>query len=763
MQSATKGFFDLERNARIGPRHPKLGAAGFRVAQWLAARTMGRAGFHRLGSPFAEARIAEARDRLTRGETLYLAGLGAPGTHNSGVALVEVTQARGPRLILNNEEERFSGNKHTSEYPRESIEAMVTTLRGMGRDVGDIFAWLTSWDYPALAGTLARTVLEEAPQSLKLLRTTEAAGFDGRRLDQMTRTPKILGKQLGLAGRVPLIVMPHHDNHAWFSFAASPFADDGEPVAIAVLDGTGDLGSVSLYVVENGTMRRLYCNDSMFDSLGAFYSVISSTQGGWTWLSSEGRYMGAAAWGDMNRASNPYYQQLKQVLHFGERGEIRLNRAMANWYCDPFDHPYKHALIDILGEPLKPEQLWNPDAVLRVEDIQHRPDTQDRLDKAAATQLVFEDAMVHVVDHLLRVTGASRLVLTGGVALNAVGNMRLLEHFDAAWFARAFSSEVDPGSRQENASKQEARAPFRSNRNGQGSRAQHNDARLHLWVPPVPGDPGVTIGAAWLFAHLAGSPRGAPLTHAFYCGLPSPRAEIETALAADDIASRPIGNIATEAGRDAIADLMAFMVARGGVIALFQGAAETGPRALGHRSIFANPCDPNVRERLNERVKYREAIRPLAPMATFEAAREYFELLEGASDADYNAYNYMVLTARGKPHARDKIPAVIHADGTGRIQIVRAADDPLTYAYLKALGRRIGVEMSVNTSFNVAGPIAQSPSQAIDTLRRSKGLDVVLLVASDGCVYAAWHGGERDSGRFTTWFAEWSAPQTSRG
>ncbi len=692
---------------------------------------MGRAGFHRLGSRFAEARIAEARERLARGETLYLAGLGAPGTHNSGVALVEVSQADGPRLILNNEEERFSSNKHTSEYPRASIEAMVTALRGMGRDVADIFAWLTSWDYPALAGTLARTVLEEAPQSLKLLRTTEAAGFDGRRLDQMTRTPKILARQLGLAQRVPLIVMPHHDNHAWFSYAASPFADDGEPIAIAVLDGTGDLGSVSLYVVENGAMRRLYGNDSMFDSLGAFYSVISSTQGGWTWLSSEGRYMGAAAWGDIDRATNPYYQRLKQVLYFGEGGEVRLNRAMANWYCDPFDHPYHRALIDILGEPLKPAQLWNPDAVLRVEDIQHRPDTQDRLDKAAATQMVFEDAMIHVVDHLLRVTGAHRLVLTGGVALNAVGNMRLLEHFHTAWFRDA----------------------------------QQRDARLHLWVPPVPGDPGVTIGAAWLFAHLAGSARGAPMTHAFYCGLPSPRAELEAALEAGDIASMLIGTIATQAGRDAIADLMAFMVAQGGVIALFQGAAETGPRALGHRSIFANPCDPNVRERLNERVKYREAIRPLAPMATLEAARDYFDLLDGASDADYNAYNYMVLTARGKPHARAKIPAVIHADGTGRIQIVRPADDPLTYAYLKALGRRIGVEMSVNTSFNVAGPIAQSPGQAIDTLRRSKGLDVVLLVASDGCVYAAWHGGERDSGRFTNWLADWNAsrPPVARG
>ncbi|WP_084305549.1 carbamoyltransferase C-terminal domain-containing protein [Bradyrhizobium sp. ARR65] len=684
---------------------------------------MGRAGFHQLGSHFAKERLALARQKLARGEALYLAGIGAPGTHNSGVALVEVTQANGPRLLLNNEEERFSGNKHTSEFPQKSIDAMAALLRDMGRDVTDIFAWLTSWDYPTLAGTMFRSLLEEFPQSLKLARRLEATGFDGRRMDEMTRTPKKLARQLGLADPVQLITLPHHDNHAWFSFAASPFRDDGEPVALAVLDGTGDLGSISLYVIKNGAMQRLYCNESIFDSLGAFYSVISSTQGGWTWLSSEGRYMGAAAWGDMSRASNPYYARLKRVLQLEPDGEVRLNRALANWYCDPFEHPYKRALIEILGEPLKPDQLWNPDAVLRVEDIEHRPDTQDRLDKAAATQLVFEDAMIHVVDHLLRVTGAHRLVLTGGVALNALGNMRLLEHFDEAWFAQN----------------------------------QDRNARLHLWVPPVPGDAGVTMGAAWLFAHLAGSPRGAPLTHAFYCGTPPSRAEIEAAIDADDVASQRIGDISTVEGREAIADLMAFIIAKDGVIALYQGAAETGPRALGHRSILANPCDRHAREKLNERVKYREAIRPLAPMATLQAAQDYFELEEGASDAGYNAYNYMVLTAHSKPHARAKIPAVIHADGTGRIQIVREADDPLTYTYLKALGRRIGVEISVNTSFNVAGPIAQTPRQAIETLRRSRGLDAVFLVASDGAVYAAWHGGPRDSGRFRSWFAEWQA------
>ena len=164
---------------------------------------------------------------------------------------------------------------------------------------------------------------------------------------------------------------------------------------------------------------------------------------------------------------------------------------------------------------------------------------------------------------------------------------------------------------------------------------------------------------------------------------------------------------------------------------------------------------------LNARVKYREAIRPLAPMMTREAAERWFELSEGASDDDYNAYNYMVLTAYAKPEAHAHIPAVIHADGTGRLQIVRERSDPLTYTYHKALGRRIGVEVAVNTSFNVAGPIAQTAAQAIDTLRRSKGMDSVLLFAEEGPVFAAWHRTAQDGERFPAWFAAWQAETTT--
>src|SRR4051794_9487584 len=112
-------------NVRIGARHPRLGAASFHFVRWVAVRSMARMGFHGLGSDFANQRIASIRKNLNRGETVYLAGLAAPGTHNTGVALIEVTQANGPRIIVNNEEERFSGDKHSTEYPRQSIDAMV--------------------------------------------------------------------------------------------------------------------------------------------------------------------------------------------------------------------------------------------------------------------------------------------------------------------------------------------------------------------------------------------------------------------------------------------------------------------------------------------------------------------------------------------------------------------------------------------------------------------------------------------------------------
>jgi carbamoyltransferase len=437
--------------------------------------------------------------------------------------------------------------------------------------------------------------------------------------------------------------------------------------------------------------------------------------------------MGAAAWGNHDRLTNPYYLRLRQIFHFAGNGTIHINGALANWQRNARRRPYKAGLISILGPAIPQKDMWSPDAVLNVEDIRHADVTQERMDKAAATQLVFEDALFHIVGHLIRTTGSNELVLTGGTALNGVANMRLLQHFDEAYYERYLGRK---------------------------------GTRLHLWVPPVPGDAGGPVGAAYHFACANGFRSGEPLRHAFYCGLAPTTGDIVAALSGSpEIAHLALGDCSDSTRRSQIADLMAFIVSQDGVIGLFQGVAETGPRALGHRSILANPCNSNARDTLNRLVKYRELIRPLAPMVTREAAERWFELAPGASDDDYNAYNYMVLTVRARPESRRTIPAVIHHDGTSRIQIVREEVDPLTHAYLKAMGRRVGVEVSVNTSFNIGGPMVQTPVQAIETLKRSKGMDAVFLIGADGGAFLAWHtiaAPPKDGGhRLQAWLRAW--------
>lgn len=713
---------------RYGPSHPWLGALAEPLARPLITAYAGRRGFVGPDSAHARERGAAMAEKLERGEPVYLVGLG-PAGHNSGAALIEVTAADGVRLICNNEEERYTGIKHCTAYPGQGLAALLRIMEARGLRPAQIHAWLASWNYIALAATLVRSIAEELPASRVFLDPDNFAPMNITHIRGAFRAPRRLARQLGSDAPVPVIGMRHHCNHAYFSYAVSPFAGSDQPVMIVVLDGIGDDGAISLYLAQGERISLIYRNRDIFDSLGGFYSMISSTQGGWTVLSSEGRYMGATAWGDGDRLTNPYYARLRELFHFGADGEVRLNRALANWQRNLQVAPYTPALTALLGPAVPPDKLWNPDAVMKVDAYGEVGDQQQRFDKAAATQLVFEDALFHIVGHLIRRTGSSRLVLTGGTALNAIANMRLMQHFDAGYYARVLG-ETSSG--------------------------------LHVWVPPVPGDAGVAAGAAYQFALRNGARLGPKLRHAFYCGAAPTADEIAAAVQANgEIASLCLGNIMDPAGCDRIADLLAYIISHDGVMGLFQGVAETGPRALGHRSILANPCNPGTLETINRLVKFREPFRPLAPMLTLAAARLYFALQEGAGDDDGNAYNYMVLTVPALPKARQVIPAVVHRDGTSRIQIVRAEADPFTYAYLQAMGRRCGVEASVNTSLNIAGPIVQTPQQALDALRRSRAMDGLLLISAEGAAYIAWHNATtppKDGGqRLNAWLRDWEA------
>jgi carbamoyltransferase len=702
MGGGTNGIF-----GRWGPRHPRLADWGYRAALPVLDRLFSRRGFHRPDSALGSARLAALAETIRAGREAYVLGIGAGG-HNTGAALVRVSPQGTVELICNDEEERYTAIKHYPDYPEHSIEAVKQRLHALGLGAEDLAACVSSWDYAAtIAMFVVRVPLEEAPASLTLPLHERPDDLVVNSAKGLLNTPAKLGRQLGLGSALPIVGVRHHDAHAYFSYGVSPFAACSEPVMALVVDGTGEDTATSLYECRDGRVALLGMHRSNYlDSLGSMYGMLSSTQGGWPPLSSEGRYMGAAAWGDASRLTNPYYRRLKHLFHFGPAGEVHINRAFANWTRAGWQRPYAPELIDILGEPLLLTQMWNPDAVLNVEDIEHPQITRDRVDKAAAVQMVFEDALVHIVEHLIRTTGASRLVLTGGAALNCVANARLLECFDEAWYERNL---------------------------------ERSDTRLQLWVPPVPGDAGTPVGAAYAFAMRAGARPGAPLRHAFYCGLPPTTESIRVAVGAEAAAgSMALGDCSDPEVRSRVADLLAHLIANDGILGIYQGAAETGPRALGHRSILANPCNPDTRRLLNERVKHRELIRPLAPMLTRAAAERFFHLAEGAGEDDCNAYNYMVLTAKARPEAHEAIPAVIHHDGSGRLQIVRPDIDPFCHEFLLAMGRRTGAEASVNTSLNVGAPIAHTPAQALDTLKRARGMDGLLMIGEDSQATLVW-------------------------
>ncbi len=380
--------------------------------------------------------------------------------------------------------------------------------------------------------------------------------------------------------------------------------------------------------------------------------------------------------------------------------------------------------------------MWNPDAVLRVEDIAHAPITVDRVDKAAAVQLVFEDALFHIVQHLIRTTRSTRLVMTGGTALNCVANMRLLEQFDARWYERNLGMK---------------------------------DASLHLWVPPIPGDAGVAIGAAYHFACLAGAKPGESLQHAFYCGMPPSRGEIEEAIAkTPEIAHRRLGNIAANGECERLADLVAFIVANDGIVGILPGRRRD-------RSARARPSLHSRESGESEDAGNAQPTRQVPradPAARADGDPRGGEAVvqlcrRAPSDDDFNAYNYMVLTSRAKPEAYATIPAVIHFDGTCRVQIVREEVDPFVHAYLRAMGRRIGAEVSVNTSLNVGAPIAQTPVHALETLKRSAGMHALFMIAESGDLFVAWHDverGHKDGGKaLRAWMDAWGSESRGHG
>lgn len=168
--------------------------------------------------------------------------------HNSGVSLVEVSPERGIRILSNDEEERFTAIKHCDKFPKDSLLALEQRLREIERTPADVDAWLLTWDYPKLTPLAVRSMVEELPQSRRLLNSEVLPELRFDNLCQRVRAGVLqLRQQFGLPGEMPVFSLPHHDNHAAGSLGMSPFTQSHEPVMIVVLDGFGDEGAISLY------------------------------------------------------------------------------------------------------------------------------------------------------------------------------------------------------------------------------------------------------------------------------------------------------------------------------------------------------------------------------------------------------------------------------------------------------------------------------------------------------------------------------------
>lgn len=327
---------------------------------------------------------------------------------------------------------------------------------------------------------------------------------------------------------------------------------------------------------------------------------------------------------------------------------------------------------------------YSPDQTLNERFTQHfgRPARDPKLgdktldpfycDMAASIQRVTEEIVLKMARHLHALTGLDQLCLAGGVALNSVSNYKLLRN-----------------------------GPFKD-----------------IYILPAPGDDGCSVGAAyWAYNHVLGQPRGPALDHA-YLGSSYTDAEIEAFLTKYDI---PFEKIADD---EAFYDFAARALVDGNVCGWFRGRFEFGPRALGARSIIADPRRAEMKEKLNATIKFREAFRPFAPSVLEERAGEFFEIDEAQR---HFPARFMLYVAPVRPEKRSVLPAITHEDGSGRLQTVFKDSNPAYHGLIRRFGELTGVPVIMNTSFNLKGePIVESPAHAFNTFSLS-GMDLLFL------------------------------------
>ncbi len=574
--------------------------------------------------------------------------------HDSAACLV-----RDGVVVAAAQEERFTRKKHDHRFPTAAVEYCLREAGVTGEDVD----YVAFYDKPLLKfERLLETYMDYAPRGIRSFLMAMPLW-----LREKLWIREQIGEQANYKGKV--LFTEHHESHAASAFFPSPF----ESAAVLTMDGVGEWATSS-YGFGRGNELHLLAELHFPHSLGLLYSAFTYYTG-FKVNSGEYKVMGLAPYGE------PRYVQkiLDDLIDLRDDGSLRLNMKYFN-----FAHglTMTNSAFDELfgGRPREPEGEL----------------TQREMDLARSVQEVTEMSMLRMARHARRETGERNLCLAGGVALNCVGNGRILREgiFD------------------------------------------------NVWIQPAAGDAGGALGAALsVWYQYLGNGRdvdeicradGIDGMSGAYLGPSFANAEIERFLDATGASGRRVDHAD-------LAEQVARRLAEEKVVGWFQGRMEFGPRALGARSILGDPRSARMQSQMNLKIKYRESFRPFAPSVLRERVADYFEL-----DTDSP---YMQLVTRVQEHRRvpvteaedrlfgiDKlnvprstIPAVTHVDYTARVQTVRRETNPLYYDLIAAFERLTGCPIVINTSFNVRGePIVCTPEEAYACFMRTE-MDCLVM------------------------------------
>jgi carbamoyltransferase len=458
----------------------------------------------------------------------------------------------------------------------------------------------------------------------------------------------------------------HHISHAASAFFCSPF----DEAAVMTADGVGEWTTAAIGVGQaswgEGRNELVLTHETRFPhSLGLFYSAFTAFLG---FEVNDGEYkvMGMAPYGDPK-----YVDRVEKVIRCESDGSFWLDMDYFAFHYSRED-TIGPKFLRLFGEPRRPEAdfytpVTHPE---RASDAGARQN-QYYSDLAASVQAVIETVLLKMAGHLRRTTGQKRLCFAGGVAYNSAANGRLVRE-----------------------------APFEE-----------------VYIQPAAGDSGGALGAALYAYHvLLGKPRAFVMEHSYW-GAGYREAQIVQAMREAGATYQRFDD------ETQLADRVAAELTEGKVVGWFQGRSEWGPRALGHRSILADPRRAEMKDVVNTKIKFREPFRPFAPAVLSERVNDLFELPAAAS----HPARFMLAVMPVRANQRDAIPAVTHADGSARLQAVHKQASPAFHDLIGRFCQATGVPVLLNTSFNLRGePIVNSPADALSTFRRS-GLDVLVL------------------------------------